>query len=74
MLIVTACHLWNQSLDVLIITVDRLPEDSINRCQNAMEQKLVCDLVYKVVGHKNWLIQVMFENKMHGTYGMKTDT
>jgi hypothetical protein len=72
-LIVTACHLWNQSPDVLRITVDWLPEDGINRCWNVMEQKLVCDLVYMVVVHKSWLIQVMLENMMHGTYDMKID-
>jgi len=38
-----------------------------------MEQKLVCDLVHMVVVHKSWLIQVMLENMMHGTYDMKTD-
>lgn len=37
-------------------------------------RKLVCDLVYMVVVHESWLIQVMLENMMHDTYDMKTDT
>jgi len=44
------------------ITVDWLPKYGISKCQNALEQKLVCDLVYTVIAHKCWLIKMMLSS------------
>jgi len=71
-MVVTVHCVWNHSPDVFEkrITMDWLPEVSSIRCQNALEQKLVCDLVYTVVAYSSWLIKVMLQNRMHGTFNI----
>jgi hypothetical protein len=57
-----------KSLSRCVAKSMRLTEDGINRCGNACEQKLICDLVCTVVVHKSWLIKVILQNMMHNKY------
>jgi hypothetical protein len=57
-----------KSLSRCVAKTMRLNEDGSNRCGNAWEQKLMCDLVRTVVVLKSWLIKVILQNMMHDKY------